>query len=343
MEYESPNPGVVSGPNNYAASSQCVSNAVMDSEVFDAVNLQDKNPGVSGYKIFMSWIKAQLIKGNQVSVGVLINGGTSAQYDHEVTVMKVGTNHGAMDSTYYDDDVLYFEDHGCFSATYTGQRNGYNPAVPPGAGDPFWCTPYIYGYNFSLLKNTRAGANQNSSYLYSIILPGATVQTQQGGDGYQGISKIRTRNWGIAIKGFSNPKNEAYPVYVTLVSTQTYNKVNPMDNFAGYNYEYPMIGNDMYGQGCTNAQPSAMTISLNVTISNLTPGSYNLYVYRFTNVQGAGSQAMLDIPTSSFNAQSNKAWDKIPFMTTSSTYSIIFFKFSSMDILAFRAVNSTAP
>ena len=70
---------------------------------------------MTGFKEYMSWVKSMLIKGKQVTIAMLKQGGLADQYDHIVTVLKVGTNHGVTDATYYDDDVLYIDDHGSYS------------------------------------------------------------------------------------------------------------------------------------------------------------------------------------------------------------------------------------
>ena len=50
-----------------------------------------------------------------MTIAMLKQGGLADQYDHIVTVLKVGTNHDVTDATYYDDDVLYIDDHGSYS------------------------------------------------------------------------------------------------------------------------------------------------------------------------------------------------------------------------------------
>lgn len=179
MEYESPSPGILSGSNDYAHSSDCAGNALLNATVYPGVS---QVSGLDGYQSFMSWIKAEVIKGNMVAIGVLIQGGEDSQYDHEVTVVRIGTNHDVTDSTYYSDDVLYFEDHGCFAINFkTGRINSGNPSIPPGVeGDDNACTPYVFGYAFGDLPKSRQQANQARSNLYSLVLPGATGLTQQG-------------------------------------------------------------------------------------------------------------------------------------------------------------------
>ena len=152
---EDPGTGV-SGPNRYANASLCLSNARLAGSTFPYTQ---QSTGRAGYKQYMSWVKQQVILGNQVTLAVLDNGGSDPQYDHEVAVLKIGTNHAVTDPTYYDDDVIYFDDHGAY--TLHGDHFTNNPAIPPGAGgDDKGCTPFVYGYSFAALANNRAGANK---------------------------------------------------------------------------------------------------------------------------------------------------------------------------------------
>ena len=62
-----------------------------------------------------------------------------------MTVTAVGTNHDITDPTYYDDDVLYIDDHGAWSFKANGNVQwGGGPAIPSSAG----CTPFIFSYYF---------------------------------------------------------------------------------------------------------------------------------------------------------------------------------------------------
>ena len=62
-----------------------------------------------------------LINGKQVTIGMMYYGGDDQSYDHIVTVLGVGTNHDITDPTYYDDDVLYIDDHGAYSLMKNGK------------------------------------------------------------------------------------------------------------------------------------------------------------------------------------------------------------------------------
>lgn len=246
MEYEDPNPNVVSGPNDFAHASLCVSNALMKSTIYPA---ESQKSGIAGYQDFMSWIKNEVIKGNVVFLAVIIQGGDDGEYDHEVTVTKIGTNHDPNDPTYYADDVIYFEEHGCFSADLrTGRLYPTNPSIPPGASDPSSaCTPYIFGYEMGVLGNSRRNANLPKSNLYSVVLPGPATETQQGTDGYESTVNVTTRNWAVSVSGLIDPDNVFLPVQIVISSSSTNGVLNPEDPIAGYGYENPMVGDGLTG------------------------------------------------------------------------------------------------
>lgn len=168
-----------------------------------------------------------------------------------------------------------------------------------------------------------------------------------GTDGYQSVTSITTRNWAVSISGLVDPTNVLLPVQVSVTASYTDGVLNPKDPYAGYNYENPMIGEGLagcnFGLACTNDQPAAMTIVLNVSVSGLTSGLlYNLYEYTFDQVTGVGDEAMLKIPLHSFNANADQASQVISFTADSSTYSVQVTRLSSQ-IVSFRAVEASAP
>jgi hypothetical protein len=276
---EDPGTGV-SGPDTYSNAALCLSNSRLEATTYDYTA---QTPGMAGYEEYMSWVKREVISGDQVTIAILMNGGSDAQYDHEVAVIKIGTNHSPTDSTYYPDDVVYFDDHGNY--TLSGNRFTANPAIPPGAGsDSTGCTPYVFGYTFDSLPNTRAGANRKGAQAYSIIIPGdGTIQTYTGGSGYESVSIAGPHNYGFSVAGPEDPTLVTLPVALTIAGpTATMGFWNPGDPVAGYDYENAMIGTSVRGQSCTNKPPDAWMTNfvLQVAVSGLTPGiSYNLYEY----------------------------------------------------------------
>jgi hypothetical protein len=339
---EDPGTGV-SGPSTYANAALCLANSRLNGTTYD-YSLQ--STGMAGYEQYMSWVKQQVIDGNQVTLAVLLNGGTDPQYDHEVAVIKIGTNHSPTDPTYYADDVIYFDDHGVY--TLAGKKFTSNPAIPPGSGNNTTeCTPYIFGYTFASLANTRAGANRNNAQAYSIVIPGGkTIHTYTGGTGYATVPIAGPHNYSFSVSGPVDLSSETLPVALTIVGpTETNGSTNPQDPIAGYNYENPMIGASVWGLSCTNTPPSSWMTNfiLQATVSGLTPGvAYNLYEYEFSSVSGAGSNAALAVPTADFNANAAMATSKTTFSATGSTFTQTI-TVTSDKVVVFRAVPASAP
>jgi hypothetical protein len=337
------NPGTgVTGPNTYADAALCLANSRLSGSTFD---YSDQAPGLAGYEQYMSWVKQQVIEGRQVTIALLINGGSDSQYDHEVAVMKIGTNHSPADASYYPDDVIYFDDHGAYTLSGTGFTS--NPAIPPGAGsDTKGCTPFVYGYNFASLANTRAGANQQGAQGYSIVIPGdRQIYTWNGGSGYSPVAIAGPHNYAFSVSGPEDPSSVTLPVALTIAGPTVSNGApNPIDRVAGYNYENPMIGASVWGLGCTNRQPAAMTnFTLMATVGGLTPGiSYNLYEYDFSSVTGEGTGAALAVPVENFNANAGLATHATQFTATAYTFSTTVTT-TSDKIVVFRCVPASAP
>jgi hypothetical protein len=339
---EDPGTGV-SGPDTYSNAALCLSNSRLEATTYDYTA---QTPGMAGYEEYMSWVKREVISGDQVTIAILMNGGSDAQYDHEVAVIKIGTNHSPTDSTYYPDDVVYFDDHGNY--TLSGNRFTANPAIPPGAGsDSTGCTPYVFGYTFDSLPNTRAGANRKGAQAYSIIIPGdGTIQTYTGGSGYESVSIAGPHNYGFSVAGPEDPTLVTLPVALTIAGpTATMGFWNPGDPVAGYDYENAMIGTSVRGQSCTNKPPDAWMTNfvLQVAVSGLTPGiSYNLYEYEFSSVEGEGSGAALAVPVRDFNANASLATHVTTFTAASPTFQQSVTT-TSDKIVVFRCVPVNAP
>jgi hypothetical protein len=183
--YDPAAPENVSGKNAFASAGLCLANSRLDGRSYPWNKKASGvlvNQGLDGYKDFMSWVKGETIAGRQVTIGVLLKYGVDPQYDHEVTVLAVGTRNPT--STAYDgDDVLYFDDHGAYTLVGSNLNKG-NPAIPYGAGsDSAGCTPYVFGYTFGSLAQTRKGASLGSAQAYSIVIPGINpTYTYTGGN-----------------------------------------------------------------------------------------------------------------------------------------------------------------
>jgi hypothetical protein len=350
----------VSGPNPYDYAALCLANARLKATTFD---YQREPAGMAGYQQFMSWVKQEVINGNQVTIALLCQDDWDPQEDHIVTVIKIGTNHvnrdGTFSATYYPDDVLYFEDHG---ATGIGE----DTSIPPGAGSDKGCLPYVFGYAFKDLPHTREQANGDKrskppAYDYSIVIPdNKWITTVAGGDGYQkNVHIIGPHNFAFSVSGPVDSSSETLPVALTILGpTKTDGKDNPFDPLAGYNYENPMIGKSVQGNGCTNRQPGPMTnFRLQVTVSGLTPGvAYNLFEYdlepvpdpqtsAYWNISAtpSGGGIALQIPTGNFNAHADMAAHVTKLTATGPTYVQKVSTKNSQEIVAFRCVPVDAP
>lgn len=341
----------VTGDYPYANAPTCLANARLAATTYPYLSgFKTLNVGMAGYQDYLSWIKSEVLAGHQVTIGVLLQGGDDPQYDHIVSVIGIGTNHSPTDSSYYGDDVLYFDDHGLYNLD--GDRPGSsNPAIPMGAGrDRTRCTPYVFGYSFDSLARTRAQANQPSAQAYSIVIPGVfPTETINGGDGEGSSVTITGHNYGFSVSGaIDTSAGGPYlvPIKVTIPkATITHGKPNPRDPKAGWQYENSMIGNSERGTSCTNRPPryEMKPFILQATLRGLTPGvTYNLYEYTFDRITGTGSAAALAVPTKNFNENAAMATRKVQFTATKTTY-VHRVTRSSKQIVVFRAVPVSAP
>ena len=343
---ENPNTSV-SGPNLFANAATCLTNSQLSGATYPyTTGFGMPNSGLTGYQDYMSWVKNEVINKHQVTVGVLVNGGTDPQYDHEVTVVAIGTNYGTSDPTYHPDDVLYFDDHGGYTLVKKQLSNW--PAIPHGAGsDSSGCTPYVFGYSFGSLPQTRTGANAGSAQAYSIIIPGVTpTYTSTGADGYTGTFAITGHNYGFSVSGaIDNSTGGRYllPIQISIPSaTITNSAMNPQDSIAHWQYENSHIGQADNGLDFTNAPPQyLMSMNLLMTISGLSPGVlYNLYEYDPQSPAAVASA----VPSGNFNSNyyTNHMGSQTQFTANSPTFTKTVTK-SSDQIVIFRAVPATAP
>ena len=361
------NPGTgVSGTYDFAHASLCAANSRLNVTTYPyQTGYRVANSGQAGYQDYMSWVKSQVIAGNQVALAVLYHGATDAQYDHEVTVIKIGTNHSPTDPTYYSDDVLYFDDHGAYTLTHANGKwtFAWNPSIPYGAGtDTVGCTPYVFAYAFGSLAHTRSAANATGAPGYSIVIPGnASISTGSGNTASNGTGTttiVGPHNYAFAISGPVDPQGVTKPVVLEITGSQTLlNGVwtaNPYDAnsspSAGYNYENPYIGGAVgacdKGTCASNAAPAAMQITFRATVSGLTPGvSYNLYEYDLPALTGAatGPAAALSVPTSNFNANRALANQTTTFTANAGTFTTAPFTRLSNEIVVLRVVSASAP
>ena len=324
-------------PTAAANVNTCLSNYGLTFEQYDSAS---QPTGKAGYEDFMSWVKAQTIAGHQITLGVLEPGGSDPQYDHIVSVVKIGTNHDATDATYHGDDVLYIEDHG--SLMFLGGKETSNPAIPPQASNSKACIPYVYGYSFDDLGKTAAQGHKESAHAYSILVPGPSAKVMTGGDGASNnATAVMVHDFATAVVGPAGAGQK--PVVLAITGTSTNGKANPKDRLAGFAYESPFVGN-ADGDGCSNNPPASwMEMTFDVTVSELEAGtSYNLYEYSFDRIEGVGSAAALAVPTTGFNANAAQATNVTPFTADNTTFTTSVTR-SSDKTIVFRAVAADAP
>jgi hypothetical protein len=345
---EDPNTGVT-GPLTYADAAACIANSRLVGSTYPYMTGYGKpNLGLSGYQDYMSWVKRELIAGHQVTVAILWKYGTDPQCDHEVSVIKIGTNHSPLDPAYYPDDVLYIDDHGLYTVIAKRLSNN-NPAIPLGAGsDASGCTPYVFGYTFASLAQTRKGASASTGQAYSMVIPGVyPTYTYAGEDGYKGTTAITGHNYAFSISGaVDNSTGGPYllPIQISIPSaTKTNGIANPLDPVAGWQYENSMIGTSLTGLSCTNTPPQywMSLLNLQVTVSGLNPGTmYNLYEYDLNGI--AGTAAALQVPTKNFNSNASMATRATHFQAPGITYTQTVTT-TSDKVVVFRAVPASAP
>jgi hypothetical protein len=350
----------VSGDNDFGQGARCAANSGLDATTYPfETGYKTANIGESGVQDYLSWIKAEMIAGHQVTIGVLGNGGDDQQYDHIVTVVKIGTNHDVTDPRYYPDDVLYFDDHGLYSLQLDDDEVWDftdNPAVPVGAGgDDTGCTPYLFAYTFDTIAKTREAANQTDAPAYSLIIPASEKidviagNTAREGDGL--VEIVGPHNYALSVRGPLDMADQTQKVSLEIVSSRSLDKgvwtQNPRDPIAGFNYESPYMsptpdGCDD-GECFTNTRPEPMQIELAATVHGLVVGQdYTLYEFAFPALDGSntGRAAAIPAPVQDFELQASKAANVIQFTAKSNSVSLPAVQRMSNQIIMFRAVQN---
>lgn len=332
----------VKGENSVAT---CANNAGLAMQAYTA---SAEVAGKAALQHFVSWIKQQLLAGHAVTIGVLTQEGTNTEYDHIVSVHSVGTNHGSTDTAYFDDDVLYLEDHGSY--TFSGGKPANNPAIPPGAiarsgahpsqkTDPKGCVPYVFGIRMADLGHTRKSFDAlQTGQPYALAVP----------DRSDGDDPLR--NHGMAVTGPLDQDGVALPVQVRIAQASVNGAVLPRDPVAGFHYEAPYVGDDDDGEACTNDPPAAwMDLQLRAEVLGLTAGKrYVLYRYVYDGVRApagkpaVGANVALPVPRGRFNAQRALATVVTPFTAAGPSY-VESVAARSDQVVVFRAVPAEAP
>lgn len=137
----------------------------------------------SGTEDFLAWVKANVLAGYPVVIGVYTNerrlygdthaGAGDAEYDHIVPVVGVGSNHPLTDVGYYADDTLTFSD------------NGLVGDDTPGGSE------YLYTYAFGDFPKTRADANAADAPWYALASEGSNYGLVVEGIDGEGTLPVR--------------------------------------------------------------------------------------------------------------------------------------------------------
>ena len=179
---------------------------------------------------FLGWVKKNVSEGYPVIIGVFNNQSAFGKnnlpfpdptYDHIVPIFSIGSNKPFLDNrgVAYESDVIHFSDNGLYSWT------NY--------------MPYHFSYRLDSFQQSRSGANNPKSPIYSVKLG-------------------RGANYGIAIKGVADRDGVTIPV---LVTTNT-------------NTENPAILDK--SNNAPKAIPLELTVRVSIPNQN---ESYNLYMY----------------------------------------------------------------
>lgn len=304
----------VSGENDFGQGARCAANSGLEATTYPfETGYKTVNTGVSGVQDYLSWIKAEMIAGHHVTIGVVWNGGDDAQYDHIVSVVKIGTNHDVNDPSYYPDDVLYFDDHGLYTLQFDyedGWEFTDNPASPVGAGgDDKGCTPYLFAYTFDTIAKTRKAANKTNAPAYSLIIPSsAEISVIAGNSAREGDGLVQINgphNYALSVHGPLDTADQTQKVSLKIVSSRSLQKgvwtENLRDPIGGFNYENPYIsptpdGCDD-GECLTNIRPEPMQIELVATLRGLVVGrSYKVVEYNFPFLDGSKTGRFAAMP-----------------------------------------------
>lgn len=348
----------VSGENDFGQGARCAANSGLDAKAYPfETGYRTANIGEIGVQDYLSWIKAEMIAGHHVTIGVLSNGGDDQQYDHIVTVVKIGTNHDVTDPSYYPDDILYFDDHGQYPLQLDDDSEWEfveTPAVPVG-GDDDGCTPYVYAYPFGEIARTREDANMEDAPAYSLVIPASKPidviagNTAPDGDGLVQIDG--SHNYALSVHGPLDLADQAQKVSLEIVSSRTLeNGVwtdNPHDPVAGFNYENPYISPTPNGcddgECFTNTRPEPMQIALVATVHGLVVGQdYTLFEFSFPALDGSktGHSAAIPVPVQDFGLQASEATNVIHFTAKSTSFSLPEVQRMSNEIIMFRAMQN---
>ncbi|KAJ3220697.1 hypothetical protein HK099_004098 [Clydaea vesicula] len=298
----------------------------------EAFNSSVQASGLPGYKEYMTWVKSEVLKGNQVAIGIIDD---VAPYDLIVPVLKIETNFPAEDLVWYkcvikqyfsdhnrhDDDMLYFDDHGLYSGNCAGKNSTLNCKfllnndIPHGATNHAGCTPFIYGHSFANLTLDKT----NNQRQFHILIP------------HEGIGS-ENKNFGYSISAALDPYKVTFPVHLQIIDNG-----NPWHPIVGYNYEAPLIG-DLEKLTFNEALPPPQNFKFLVSVKNLTIGE-DYYLLRFEpKVKERPIFGSLEVPTFNFNKNHHKAASVLKFTAKKSFFKMTY-NATSDSTFVFRCIS----
>lgn len=255
---------------------------------------------------FLVWVKKNVVAGHPTIIGVFNNENT----------LYGSKNCGSEGDPEYDHivPIMGISSTNLASLDYLGDDqltlidnglygSGGTPYSPPNY-------PNTYSYTFDSFAMTRENANCSDGPIYALISNG--------------------NHYGLTILGIADTHSETFPIQIST----------------DLNYECPEINDgisaDQPNSNCgvaslIDTRPNSQSVTLTVTISNLTPGStYNLYDY------GPNGDFEL-VPSSDFNssyANSPEKTKKQTFQASATTYSFTR-QIKSDQIVIYRCVQAT--
>ncbi|KAJ3223214.1 hypothetical protein HK099_001402, partial [Clydaea vesicula] len=285
----------------------------LQGETFDS---SSQKGGIDGYKDFMTWVKKEVIKGNQVALGIIIDNGP---YDHIVPVIQIESDYSSDNLTWHDDDMLYIDDHGEFAGACNGTNSTTscfwmkNTDIPYGSENTVGCTPFFYGHSFANLTLNATDYRQ-----FQIFIPNEGLTSEN-------------KNFAFSISGVIDPYNVTFPVKLQIADNGS-----PYHPIAGYNYESPMIAEAANETDIRNILPAPTKLKFLITVTGLTPGnSYNLFRFEYT---GRPLLGQLDIPSFNFNANKDKASQVLTFTAKNQEFFLSYEAMSDHTII-YRCVS----
>lgn len=211
-----------------------------------------------GAEDFLAWVTQHVVEGHPVILGVYTNEwrfdddpdpeAGSAEYDHVVPVLAVGSESPLTDAGYHDDNTITFSDNGLLGDD-----------TPEGSD-------YVFRYAFADFPMTRAEANDPDAPWYALASEEADYGiailgvNDDGGDTLPVQVQTSTNAEEPAMEEGSSTRPEAAPVTLTV----TVSGLEPGVDYVLYRYDDV----DLVPDGAFNAHAASATASWPVRIDS---------------------------------------------------------------------------